>query len=53
MITKDMLKSVEFMKNKDLQSENVHKGLGKTKVVFLLSTVPPNMFTMKKIVFIS
>jgi hypothetical protein len=28
--------------------KNVHKGLSTTKVVFLLPTAPPNMFTMKK-----
>jgi outer membrane lipoprotein-sorting protein len=48
-----MLQSIEFMKNKHLQSKSVHKGLGTTKVVFLLSTTPRNVgFTKENDVFI-
>jgi hypothetical protein len=48
-----MLQSIEFMKNKHLQSKNIHKGLGMIKVVFLLSTAPPNVgFTKENDVFI-
>jgi hypothetical protein len=53
MITKDMSKSNEIMKNKNLQLKNVHTGLRTTKVAFLLSTAPPNIgFTKEKCVFI-
>jgi hypothetical protein len=43
-----MSKSIEIMKEQNLQLRNVHTGLSMTKVAFLLSTAPPNMFTMKK-----
>jgi hypothetical protein len=53
MITKDITISNEFMKKQNLQSKSVHKGLGTTKVVFLLSTAPPNVgFTKEKHAFI-
>jgi hypothetical protein len=48
MITKDMSKSNEIMKNKHLQLRNVHTGLSTTKVAFLLSTVPPNILQKRQ-----
>ena len=48
MITKDMLQSIEFMKNKHLQSKSIHKGLSTTKVVFLLYMAPPNVGLQEK-----
>jgi hypothetical protein len=53
MITIDIETSIEFIKKQNLQSKSVHKGLATTKVVFLLSTAPPNMgFTKENDKFI-
>jgi hypothetical protein len=48
MITIDIETSIEFIKKQNLQSKSVHKGLGTTKVMFLLSTAPPNMAFTKE-----
>jgi hypothetical protein len=45
--------SIEIIEKINLQSKSVCKDLGTTKVVFLLSTVPPNIgFTKEKHIFI-
>jgi hypothetical protein len=41
MITKDIIISIEIIKKPNLQSKSIQKGLGMTKVMFLLSMAPP------------
>ena len=49
MITIDIETSIEFIKKQNLQSKSVHKGLGMTKLMFLLSMAPPHLgFTKEK-----
>ena len=53
MTTKDIITLIEFMKNKTYNQKAFAKGLGTTKVVFLLSPLPPNIgFSKEKHVFI-
>jgi hypothetical protein len=42
MITKDIIISIEIIKKRNLQSKSIQKGLGMTKVMFLLSMAPPH-----------
>jgi hypothetical protein len=43
MTTKYIKISIEFIEKCNLKSKSVRKVLGTTKVVFLLSTAPPNV----------
>jgi hypothetical protein len=48
MTTTDKKLLIEIIEKINLQSKSVYKDLGTTKVLFLLSTVPPHMFPWRK-----
>jgi hypothetical protein len=48
MTTKDMIISIVIIKKRKLTIKKHQKGLGMTKVVFLLSMVPPNVGLQEK-----